>query len=130
MFLLKFYHILWYWISQLPFLLFFPFFQEHLKQIQCKKSWTCCVSFLLFKFCCSNKKHVFAYLLYFSTCTQCSKTLNFKSFDKINYFRSLNKILISASRQKNVKQWVPDPLLFSNNFWFFWVHHQNTFTKA
>ena len=75
--------------------------------------------FLLFKFCCSNKKHVFAYLLYFShlwlylytvilvgklnldgkTHIMKNKTLIFNSFCKINNSHSLTHSLVKSLRK-------------------------------
>ena len=96
---------------------FYFLFQEHyIKQIQYKKSRTFCRVFLLFKFFCSNKKHVFAYLLYFShlwlylytvilvaklnldgkTHIMKNKTLIFNSFCKINNSHSLTHSLVES----------------------------------
>ena len=33
------------------------------------------------------------------------------------------------SKYEQLKHWVSEALLFSNNFWFFWLNHQNTFPK-
>ena len=33
------------------------------------------------------------------------------------------------SKYEKLKHWVPEALLFSNNFRFFWLNHRNTFPK-
>ena len=134
--------IVWYWISWLLDF-YFPFSQEHyINRSSTRKAghfvlFFCCLNFVaqiksmfLLIYCIS---HISGY-----TCKQwiwMDKHILWKikpwfsiAFVKLTILEIWIKYWF-LSKYEQLKHWVSEALLFSNNFWFFWLNHQNTFPK-